>query len=159
MENITELKARTGEEALSMFHAGLQRRKMFATVKNQESSRSHSIFQIKLINKDEGRVIAKFSLVDLAGSERLSEGEKTSERIEEAKYINKSLSALGNVISSLKSIHKQNISKRTHVPYRDSKLTHILKDSLGGNSLTYIIITLSPCLDSLQETLSSMKFA
>jgi len=97
--------------------------------------------------------------VDLAGSERLSEGEKTSERIEEAKYINKSLSALGNVISSLKSMHKQNLSKRTHVPYRDSKLTHILKDSLGGNSLTYIIITLSPCLDSLQETLSSMKFA
>lgn len=106
MDNISELKARTVEEAHSMFHAGLQRRKMFATVKNQESSRSHSIFQIKLLNKEEGRVIAKFSLVDLAGSERLSEGEKTSERIEEAKYINKSLSALGNVISSLKSSHK-----------------------------------------------------
>jgi hypothetical protein len=76
---------------------------MFATIKNQKSSRSHSLFQIKLVSREHGRVISKFSLVDLAGSERLSEGEKTVERIEEAKYINKSLSALGNVISSLKT--------------------------------------------------------
>ena len=117
-------------------------------------------------------------MVDLAGSERLSEGEKTFERIEEAKFINKSLSALGNVIYALKNQqHKksesQPISKRvssystgrkeqitvSHIPYRDSKLTHILKDSLGGNSHTHIIITLSPSLNSLSETLSSMKFA
>lgn len=77
---------------------------MFATVKNQESSRSHTIFQIKLClsEADGSRVVSKFSLVDLAGSERLSDGEATQERIEEAKYINKSLSALGNVISALK---------------------------------------------------------
>lgn len=101
-------------------------------------------------------MISKFSLVDLAGSERLSEGEKTLERVEEAKYINKSLSALGNVISALKLQHE---AKKVHIPYRDSKLTHILKDSLGGNSLTHIIITLSPSVESLQETQSSMKFA
>jgi hypothetical protein len=91
---------------------GLQRRKMFATVKNKESSRSHTIFQIKLclpfVNNEVGvsdmKVISKFSLVDLAGSERLSEGESTFERLEEAKYINKSLSALGNVISALKQL-------------------------------------------------------
>ena len=129
---------------------------MFATVKNQESSRSHTIFQIKLCTSMSSKVIAKFSLVDLAGSERLSEGEKTVERIDEAKYINKSLSALGNVISSLR--HARN-TKSQHIPYRDSKLTHILKDSLGGNSLTHIIITLSPSSSNLQETLSSMKFA
>lgn len=97
-------------------------------------------------------------MIDLAGSERLSEGEKTPERIEEAKYINKSLSALGNVISALKHLHLLK-GRQLHIPYRDSKLTHILKDSLGGNSLTHIIITLSPTLQSLPETLSSMKFA
>lgn len=136
---------------------GLQRRKMFSTVKNQESSRSHTLFQIKLCTNNE--VISKFSLVDLAGSERLGEGEKTIERIEEAKYINKSLSALGNVISALKHKHLLKPVKETHIPYRDSKLTHILKDSLGGNSLTHIIITISPSSSCIHETLSSMKFA
>ena len=105
------------------------------------------------------KVISKFSLVDLAGSERLSEGEKTGDRVEEAKYINKSLSSLGNVIYSLKNKHAKKKKKgktshvfkrhhlrnsQNHIPYRDSKLTHILKDSLGGNSHTHIIITLSP---------------
>jgi hypothetical protein len=105
--------------------------------------------------------VSKFTLVDLAGSERLSEGEKTLERIEEAKFINKSLSALGNVIYALKNqqyLIEKIMNKRSssndgrniktfmggHIPYRDSKLTHILKDSLGGNSHTHIIITLSP---------------
>ena len=137
------------EEALIIFMYGLQRRKAFATVKNTESSRSHTVFQVKLCTGS--KVMAKFSLVDLAGSERLSEGEKTQERIEEAKYINKSLSALGNVIAALRH--------PCHVPYRDSKLTHILKDSLGGNSLTHVITTISPSGQCLQETLSSMKFA
>ena len=103
-------------------------------------------------------MLSKFSLVDLAGSERLSEGEKTFERIEEAKFINKSLAALGNVIFALKNQQNKQM-KKSHIPYRDSKLTHILKDSLGGNSHTHIIITLSPSVQSLQETLSSMKFA
>jgi Kinesin motor domain len=134
---------------------GLQRRKMFSTLKNQESSRSHTIFQIKMCIKtrDELKVISKFSLVDLAGSERLNDLEKTAERIEEAKYINKSLSALGNVIAALKHEHLSkdvnSTKKHFHIPYRDSRLTHILKDSLGGNSLTHIIITLSPTLASL----------
>lgn len=96
--------------------------------------------------------------MDLAGSERLSEGETTLERVEEAKYINKSLSALGNVISALKTIQTNSL-KKPHIPYRDSKLTHILKDCLGGNSLTHIIITLSPSMSSISESLSSMKFA
>jgi Kinesin motor domain len=109
VEGLSEHVAHTVDEAMVMFLYGLQRRKMFATVKNQESSRSHTIFQIKLCSPSAGggapKVISKFSLVDLAGSERLSEGEKTVERIEEAKYINKSLSALGNVISALKHMH------------------------------------------------------
>ncbi len=102
------------------------------------------------------KIISKFSLIDLAGSERLSDQEKTMERIEEAKYINKSLSALGNVIAALK---QKGSKRKLHIPYRDSRLTHILKDCLGGNSLTHIIITLSPAASALQETISSMKFA
>ena len=80
---------------------------MFSTAKNQESSRSHTIFQVKLCleTRNEQVVVSKFSLVDLAGSERLNDLDKTAERIEEAKYINKSLSALGNVISALKHDH------------------------------------------------------
>jgi hypothetical protein len=137
---------------------------MFSTSKNQESSRSHTIFQIKLCmqTRDEPVVISKFSLVDLAGSERINDLDKTAERLEEAKYINKSLSALGNVISALKHSHLTKDStnnRKQHIPYRDSRLTHILKDSLGGNSLTHIIITLTPTISCLHETLSSMKFA
>ena len=96
--------------------------------------------------------VSKFSLVDLAGSERLNDLDKTMERIEEAKYINKSLSALGNVISALKHDHltrESNTHRKPHIPYRDSRLTHILKDSLGGNSLTHIIITITPTLSCL----------
>ncbi len=110
-----------------------------------------------MVEKGQVKVINKFSLVDLAGSERLSDKEKTGERVEEAKYINKSLSALGNVIAALKQ--REGTSRKQHIPYRDSRLTHLLKDGLGGNSLTHIIITLSPAASSLQETISSMKFA
>ncbi len=111
--------------------------------------------------REEPVVVSKFSLVDLAGSERINDLDKTAERLEEAKYINKSLSALGNVISALKHDHltRDTTNRKHHIPYRDSRLTHILKDSLGGNSLTHIIITLTPTLSCLQETLSSMKFA
>ena len=121
---------------------------MFSTSKNQESSRSHTIFQIKLCmqTREEPVVISKFSLVDLAGSERISDLDKTAERMEEAKYINKSLSALGNVISALKHSHLTKDARKHHIPYRDSRLTHILKDSLGGNLLTHIIITVTPTL-------------
>lgn len=163
VENLSEHKAESIEEAYVIIMYGLHRRKMFATIKNQESSRSHIIFQIKICSSKTGQVVSKFSLVDLAGSERLSDLEKLPERIEEAKYINKSLSALGNVISVLKqmqlnkegtsvvrnSFNRTSCKRKLHIPYRDSRLTHILKDSLGGNSLTHIIITLSPSVTSL----------
>jgi hypothetical protein len=159
IEGLSEHRAATIEEAYVFLLYGLHRRKMFATVKNQESSRSHTIFQVKIGYQkgQELKIVNKFSLVDLAGSERLNDKEKAAERIEEAKYINKSLSALGNVIAALK--HREGSKRKIHIPYRDSRLTHILKDCLGGNSLTHIIITLSPAACSLQETISSMKFA
>lgn len=110
--------------------------------------------------------------MDLAGSEKIDD-EDNADRINEAKYINKSLSALGNVIYTLKnkqmlmnkqantSISSMKTAKSNmHIPYRDSKLTHIMKGCLrGGDSLTHLIVCVSPCINSLQEIISSMKFA
>ena len=124
-------------------------------------------------------IVSQFTFVDLAGSEKL-DGEHDADRINEAKFINKSLSALGTVIHSLKEKHekqaesssrldtsvissKSSISTRSskaHIPYRDSKLTHILKTCFNyGNSSTHLIICLAPSKSSLQECVSSMKFA
>lgn len=94
------------------------------------------------------------NLVDLAGSERVRLSGATGQRLEESKQINKSLSALGNVISAL-----TDSKGRTHIPYRDSKLTRMLEDSLGGNCKTTMIAMVSPAIDALMETISTLKFA
>lgn len=94
------------------------------------------------------------NLVDLAGSERVRVTGATGIRLEECKKINQSLSALGNVISAL-----SDEKNRSHIPYRDSKLTRILEDSLGGNCKTTIIAMISPSIDAFPESLSSLKFA
>lgn len=98
--------------------------------------------------------VAKLNLVDLAGSERVRVSGATGSRLEETKKINKSLSALGNVISALTEKKSRN-----HIPYRDSKLTRILEDSLGGNCKTTMMAMISPSEDSASETLSTLKFA
>lgn len=104
--------------------------------------------------------MATFTFVDLAGSEKIDD-ENNQDRINEAKYINKSLSALGNVIYNLKN--KSTLTKRKgklHIPYRDSKLTYMLKGCFNkGNSMTHLIVCLSPVKQSLQETISTMRFA
>jgi len=110
---------------------------------NADSSRSHSIFIInieseEIINGKECFKIGKLNLVDLAGSERQSKTGATGERLDEAKKINLSLSALGNVICALVD------GKNQHIPYRDSKLTRLLQDSLGGNTKTVMIAAISP---------------
>lgn len=131
----------------------------------------------KEIDEENSRLISQFTFVDLAGSEKL-DGEHDPKRITEAKFINKSLSALGNVINALKNKHTRSTSPRknhsyftsvsssrastptTHIPYRDSKLTHILKSCFNnGNSMTHLVICLSPCENSQQECISTMKFA
>jgi kinesin family protein 3/17 len=99
--------------------------------------------------------VGKLNLVDLAGSERVRVTGATGKRLEECKKINQSLSALGNVISAL----TEPKLSRTHIPYRDSKLTRILEDSLGGNCRTTMMAMISPAFDSLPETLSTLKFA
>lgn len=126
---------------------------------NCESSRSHSIFTIyveSLEKRSDGSdklIGSKFNLVDLAGSERQSKTGSTGDRFIEATKINLSLTALGKVITSL--VH----GKGAFVPYRDSKLTRLLQDSLGGNAKTVMVATVSPLAASAEETISTLKYA
>ncbi|XP_071451502.1 kinesin-like protein KIFC1 [Hetaerina americana] len=129
-------------------------RAVAATVHNSHSSRSHFIFKLRLqvSNSDTGKgTDSILSLVDLAGSERLVDITENL-RVTETKNINKSLSNLGNVILALSL-------KNEHVPYRNSKLTHLLQPSLGGNSKTLMLINLSPREECVEETLNSLRFA
>lgn len=130
-------------------------RKVASTKMNADSSRSHSIFLINVKQEDtktETKLTGKLYLVDLAGSEKVGKTGAEGETLEEAKNINKSLSALGNVISALAE------GVKTHIPYRDSKMTRILQDSLGGNCRTTIIICCSPSAYNEAETRSTLLF-
>src|SRR5271169_255590 len=122
---------------------------------NAESSRSHSIFLITINQRNTDSGAAKTGnlyLVDLAGSEKVGKTGASGQTLEEAKKINKSLSALGMVINALTD------GRSSHIPYRDSKLTRILQESLGGNSRTTLIINCSPSSYNDIETLGTLKF-
>ncbi|KAF5281686.1 hypothetical protein FQA39_LY17707 [Lamprigera yunnana] len=140
------------EEKLNI---GSKNRMIGATLMNQVSSRSHSIFTISIeqISNDETIRKGKLNLVDLAGSERQAKTGATGDRLKEATKINLSLSALGNVISALVD------GKAKHIPYRDSKLTRLLQDSLGGNTRTLMIACMSPASRDYDETLSTLRYA
>ncbi|KAK3251889.1 kinesin-like protein [Cymbomonas tetramitiformis] len=131
------------------------RRATFATNMNEHSSRSHYLLSVNVqtINNLTGAVyLGKLHLVDLAGSERISKTGAEGSRLKEAQAINKSLSALGDVISSL-------ASKDKHIPYRNSKLTYLLQDSLGGNSKCLMFCQVSPSEEQMEETQCSLEFA
>jgi len=138
---------------------GKKNRSTGATAMNQTSSRSHSIFTIVVESSDTGpdgesRIkVGKLNLVDLAGSERQSKTQAEGDRLKEAININKSLSALGNVISALVD------NKSSHIPYRDSKLTRLLEDSLGGNTKTVMIANCGPADYNYEETISTLRYA
>jgi hypothetical protein len=141
-------------------NVGMKNRSTAATKMNEHSSRSHSIFTIYIETSEESEKFdetlfkaGKLHLVDLAGSEKQKQTQADHERLEEAKKINLSLSALGNVIKAL----VDGISK--HVPYRDSKLTRLLQDSLGGNTKTLMVAAVSPSSDAYEETLSTLRYA
>ena len=122
---------------------------------NERSSRSHSVVTVYVSSADvaAGRVArGRLHLIDLAGSERVARSEATGDRLKEAQHINKSLSALGDVIAAL-------LEKRAHVPYRNSQLTRLLSDSLGGNSKVVLLAHVSPESASLPETSSTLLFA
>ncbi|XP_055622720.1 osmotic avoidance abnormal protein 3 isoform X2 [Toxorhynchites rutilus septentrionalis] len=147
------------KECIELLEMGAKNRMVGATLMNIESSRSHSIFTISLeqmaASAGKKAVIkrGKLNLVDLAGSERQSKTGATGDRLKEATKINLSLSALGNVISALVD------GKTRHVPYRDSKLTRLLQDSLGGNTKTLMIACISPADSNYDETLSTLRYA
>lgn len=127
---------------------------------NSESSRSHSIFtiNIRLQAEEDGVQIERFSkvhVVDLAGSERQRQVNVSGERLKEGCNINRSLHCLGNVINSL----VESIKKKKYVPFRDSKLTFFLKDSLGGNSKTKLLANINPRRLYLGDTISTLMFA
>uniref|UniRef100_A0A2N9IXT2 Kinesin motor domain-containing protein n=1 Tax=Fagus sylvatica TaxID=28930 RepID=A0A2N9IXT2_FAGSY len=142
-------------DVINLMNLGQKNRAVSATAMNDRSSRSHSCLTVHVQGRDltSGSILRGcMHLVDLAGSERVDKSEVTGDRLKEAQHINKSLSALGDVISSL-------AQKNSHVPYRNSKLTQLLQDSLGGQAKTLMFVHISPELEAVGETISTLKFA
>jgi predicted nucleic acid-binding Zn-ribbon protein len=161
VEDLTQETIRGTTEAMHLLKRGLANRHTGATAMNEHSSRSHSVFTVTIRSKESESGVVKLrssrlNLIDLAGSERQQSTGAEGDRLTEACSINKSLSALGKVIMSLVDIAN---GKERHVHYRDSKLTFLLKDSLGGNSKTCIVANVSPAWNSMNETLSTLQFA
>ena len=155
VKGLLEVYVSSVDEVYEVLRRGGQSRAVSATNMNAESSRSHSILVVTVTQKNVETGSMKSGqlfLVDLAGSEKVGKTGASGQTLEEAKKINKSLSALGMVINALTD------SKASHVPYRDSKLTRILQESLGGNSRTTLIINCSPSSYNDVETLSTLRF-
>ncbi|CAH2048177.1 unnamed protein product [Thlaspi arvense] len=146
---------RSTEDVLELMNIGLMNRTVGATALNERSSRSHCVLSVHVRGVDvetDSVLRGSLHLVDLAGSERVDRSEATGERLKEAQHINKSLSALGDVIFAL-------AHKNPHVPYRNSKLTQVLQSSLGGQAKTLMFVQVNPDGDSYAETVSTLKFA
>ncbi|XP_040935836.1 kinesin-like protein KIN-14G isoform X2 [Gossypium hirsutum] len=142
-------------DVINLMNLGQKNRTVFSTAMNDRSSRSHSCLTVHVQGKDltSGNIIhGCMHLVDLAGSERVDKSEVMGDRLKEAQHINKSLSALGDVIAAL-------ASKGSHVPYRNSKLTQLLQDSLGGQAKTLMFVHIAPEYEASGETISTLKFA
>ncbi|XP_033846857.1 kinesin-like protein KIF18A [Periophthalmus magnuspinnatus] len=161
VQNLTLHQPKSAEHILEALDSGNRNRTQHPTDMNATSSRSHAVFQIYLRQQDKtaslnpNACIAKMSLIDLAGSERASHTNAKGARLREGANINRSLLALGNVINALADPK----SKKAHIPYRDSKLTRILKDSLGGNCRTVMIANISPSSKSYDDTHNTLKYA
>uniref|UniRef100_A0A8C5BE88 Kinesin-like protein n=1 Tax=Gadus morhua TaxID=8049 RepID=A0A8C5BE88_GADMO len=155
VKGCTERFVTSPEEVMDVIDQGKSNRHVAVTNMNEHSSRSHSIFLINIKQEHvetEQKICGKLYLVDLAGSEKVSKTGAEGAVLDEAKNINRSLSALGNVISALAE------GTKTHVPYRDSKMTRILQDSLGGNCRTTMFICCSPSSYNDVETKSTLMF-
>ena len=159
VEGLSEIGVDSSAAVQALLADGTSRRAIGRTDMNEHSSRSHSVVTLRVETwdiDDQQKLTAttsKLHLIDLAGSERQKGTGATGDRLKEGANINVSLSALGNVISALTD------KKRGHVPYRDSKLTRLLQDSLGGNSVTVMLCNASPASVNADETLSALRFA
>ncbi|GKT24868.1 Kinesin like protein, partial [Aduncisulcus paluster] len=168
VDNLTQVPARTPRDVLAAVAKAASKRVFASTSMNSQSSRSHVVLNITVEQRIRGEVVGRktgtdgsvaakrgvLTIVDLAGSERVSKTHSRGQRLQEAQHINKSLMMLGSCVSALSSG-----KKGVHIPFRDSTLTRLLTDSLGGNSKTCIIATLGPCLYNYSETVSTLRFA
>lgn len=166
VEDLAKLVVRSFVEIEHLMDEGNKARTVAATNMNETSSRSHAVFTLTLTQKRhdvetnmDTEKVAKISLVDLAGSERATSTGATGARLKEGAEINRSLSTLGRVIAALADMSTGKMKKGVQVPYRDSVLTWLLKDSLGGNSLTAMIAAISPADINFEETLSTLRYA
>ncbi|XP_006884940.1 PREDICTED: kinesin-like protein KIF13B-like [Elephantulus edwardii] len=165
VDGLSKLAVTSYKDIESLMSEGNKSRTVAATNMNEESSRSHAVFKITLTHTlydvksgTSGEKVGKLSLVDLAGSERATKTGAAGDRLKEGSNINKSLTTLGLVISALAD-QSAGKNKNKFVPYRDSVLTWLLKDSLGGNSKTAMVATVSPAADNYDETLSTLRYA
>ncbi|XP_077366872.1 kinesin-like protein KIF13B isoform X2 [Festucalex cinctus] len=165
VDGLSRLAVACYKDIESLMSEGNKSRTVASTNMNEESSRSHAVFNIILTHTlmdlqsgTSGEKVSKLSLVDLAGSERAAKTGAAGERLKEGSNINKSLSTLGLVISALAD-QGAGKNRSKFVPYRDSVLTWLLKDSLGGNSRTAMVATISPAADNYDETLSTLRYA
>ncbi|XP_044121740.1 kinesin-like protein KIF27 isoform X2 [Neovison vison] len=163
-----ECQVESAEEVMSLLEMGNAARHTGTTQMNEHSSRSHAIFTISICQVEKNieagedgswyshrQIVSKFHFVDLAGSERVTKTGNTGERFKESIQINSGLLALGNVISALGDPRR----KSSHIPYRDAKITRLLKDSLGGSAKTVMITCVSPSSSDFDESLNSLKYA
>ncbi|KPA82562.1 putative Unc104-like kinesin [Leptomonas pyrrhocoris] len=162
IEGLAKFVVRTQGEFLKLMSDGNKVRTTASTAMNATSSRSHAVFAITLTQKQKKGILvtqktSRLNLVDLAGSERASKSLATGKRLTEGSSINLSLTCLGNVISALAEVEET--GKSRHIPYRDSTLTWILKDNLGGNSKTVMLATISPSSMQYEETMSTLRYA
>ncbi|XP_048373180.1 kinesin-like protein KIF13B isoform X2 [Sphaerodactylus townsendi] len=165
VDGLSKLAVASYKDIESLMSEGNKSRTVAATNMNEESSRSHAVFKIILTHTlydvksgTSGEKVGKLSLVDLAGSERATKTGAAGDRLKEGSNINKSLTTLGLVISALAD-QAAGKNRNKFVPYRDSVLTWLLKDSLGGNSKTAMVATISPAADNYDETLSTLRYA
>jgi hypothetical protein len=163
VQGLSEKVLESAEGLTAVIDQGNKKRAVASTLMNSESSRSHAVVIIRLeqehpanaaLGKGKTKIGSKINLVDLAGSERASKTGATGETLKEAIAINQSLSALGNVINAL-----SDPKAKGHIPYRSSKLTHLLEESLGGNSHTVMLAAISPAGRNFPETFQTLQYA
>ena len=163
VSGITEISVTNSNEMLKILKRGNRNRTQEATGANETSSRSHAILQVSIEYKEKNSGIdfqihfSKLSLIDLAGSERAAATNNKGIRLIEGANINRSLLTLGNCINALCEANLR--GKKIHIPYRDSKLTRLLKDSLGGNARTVMIANVSPSINTFDDTYNTLKYA